>query len=187
MRYHLVMQTILLNALRESDTLTHREWNEKPSAKKWSKKEVLGHLIDSAYNNHQRIIRFEAQKNLCFYGYDQDDWVIKNNYQRRDIGELLKNWEITNRHLAALIESIPQTLMHKEFIHHNLHQICMNKFPADKKATLSYLIWDYLFHLEHHLVQILPNYEKIHTALKRPGKDIQCNRIKTAVSWWAIR
>ncbi len=136
-------------------------FNLKPAPDKWSKKEILGHLIDSAYNNHQRFIRAEGQGNLIFSGYDQADWVVQNNYQNRDKDEVIDTWFMANQHLSFLLEQIPESVMQEETNHHNFHQICMNRLQEGETSTLSYLIWDYLFHLEHHLVQILPQYEAI--------------------------
>lgn len=114
----------------------------KPSAKKWSKKEILGHLIDSAANNHQRFIR--AQFEIPVVYYEQDLWVSIQNYQAENSELLISLWEGYNRHLAHVIKNIPvqnyaKTSIGKDGISH----------------TLEYLIEDYLRHLEYHLNQIL--------------------------------
>ena len=62
---------------------------ERPSPDKWSKQEILGHLIDSAYNNHQRFLRATEKEDLIFQGYDQVNWVKRNNYQKRETAELV--------------------------------------------------------------------------------------------------
>jgi len=135
--------------------------NFKSAPNKWSKKELLGHLVDSAYNNHQRFLRAEQQGNLIFQGYDQDDWVIKNNYQNRTIDDILNLWITTNQHLSILIANIPEHILNKKTTTHNFHKICMNLLEDGELTTLAYLIEDYLFHIEYHLAQIIPNYTQL--------------------------
>lgn len=135
------------------------QFNHKSSPEKWSKLEILGHLIDSAYNNHQRFIRAEEQDNLIFRGYNQVNWVKKNNYQNRNPKEIIETWKIANEHLAILIENIPADILNQKTTEHNFHKICMNLLQEGAETSLSYLIWDYIFHLEHHLGQIIDGYE----------------------------
>jgi len=82
------------------DSMSDTEMDLKPNPDKWSKKEILGHLIDSAYNNHGRFLAAQIQEDLVFSGYDQVYWVKQNNYQERDKEEILITWEIVNNHLA---------------------------------------------------------------------------------------
>lgn len=134
------------------------EWQPAPG--KWSKKEILGHLIDSAYNNHQRFIRAPSQHDLVFNGYNQDEWVKRNRYQQRPVKEILRTWEIVNNHLAQLLAGISRHHLHQPSRKHNFHQICMRPLPEEATTSLAYLVWDYLEHLEHHLSQIAPAYVK---------------------------
>ena len=166
MSYVNTLNTIISKGVQGISTLSAAEMNFKASPGKWSKKELLGHLIDSAYNNHQRFIRAEKQGNLIFQGYDQEGWVIKNNYQNRNLEELLKLWEAANLHLAAIINGLSKEFINRPFTQHNFHKICMNLLSEGEPTSLSYLIWDYLFHIEHHLAQIIPNYKKINPAFK---------------------
>ncbi|MEM6630228.1 MAG: DinB family protein [Bacteroidota bacterium] len=137
------------------------EMLQKTSLDNWSKQEILGHLIDSAYNNHQRFLRAISQENLIFGGYNQEEWVQRNQYQKRPSEEVLQTWEKVNLHLAHMIEGISPEVLHRVTKAHNFQQICMNKVAADEPMTLSYLIWDYLFHLEHHLAQLIPKYNRM--------------------------
>lgn len=139
--------------------------NAKPNPNKWSKKEILGHLIDSAYNNHQRFVRAEDQGNFNFLGYDPDHWVKANQYQKRSWREVIDLWKSTNLHLAQCIEMVDQEFAAKLTTNHNFHLIGMNPIDEGTQSSLSYLIWDYLFHLEHHLAQVIPNYERKNIAL----------------------
>lgn len=144
--------------IRDMDT---SELNHKPAPQKWSKKEILGHLIDSAYNNHQRLVRTEKQGNMVFQGYDQDDWVIKNNYQNREIAEVLQSWVVIQNHFSLAVAAVAENVLYKKTKDHNFFTISMNKITEGEASSLSYLIWDYTFHLEHHLGQIIPVYNRI--------------------------
>ena len=145
----------ILKALNE-DHLSLR-----PAPGKWSKKEILGHLIDSAYNNHQRFIRAEKQGNLVFSRYDQVDWVIKNNYQERAVVELVDTWVTTNKHLAILLAQLSAAAYAQQYTDHNFHQICMIRPAEGEPSSLAYLVEDYIFHLEHHLAQLIEDYVKV--------------------------
>jgi hypothetical protein len=70
---------------------------------KWIKKEVLGHLIDSAANNHQRFVRAQAVDPFVGPGYDQDAWVAAHGYRHRPWAELVDLWAGLNHHLAQLL------------------------------------------------------------------------------------
>ena len=158
--YHQQLNTIINNAIDKIKAITDEDFNHKPSPIKWSKKEILGHLIDSAYNNHQRFLRANTQDDLIFQGYDQDNWVIMNNYQNRSRDEVLDTWITVHRHLGELIEKLPAHILERQTSKHNFHKICMNRLQAEDTATLAYLVWDYLFHQEHHLSQIISGYER---------------------------
>ena len=149
---------LLRESIRSAQSLINEnsmaDFEYKASPEKWSKKEILGHLIDSAYNNHQRFLRAGTQGSLIFRGYDQVNWVKQNKYQQREKEEVLATWIQVNKHLAFLIEGIPEEKLHRETVEHNFHQICSNLREEGEPCNLAYLIWDYLYHLEHHLTQI---------------------------------
>ncbi len=144
-----------------SQVLSEAEFRHKPNPAKWSKQEILGHLIDSAYNNYQRFLRAATQDNLIFQGYDQDAWVRQNDYQNRDYMEIIGTWINVNNHLSFLVRGLPEAVLTRQTTQHNFHQICMNTIPEGAPTSLSYLVWDYLFHMEHHLSQILPDYRRL--------------------------
>jgi hypothetical protein len=109
---------------------------------KWSRKQILGHLIDSAANNHQRFIRMQIAAELHFPGYEQNDWVNLNHYAARPWRELVVLWAAYNRHLADVMERIaPETLGH-----------IWDK--GDARYDLQFVATDYVVHLRHHLEQI---------------------------------
>lgn len=158
--YHVQLNQIISEAASSMKAIHEKAFNFKAHETKWSKKEILGHLIDSAYNNHQRFLRACHQADLVFQGYDQTEWVKLNNYQEREKGEVLNTWVTVNQHLSKLIENISQEILERKTENHNFHKICMNLLKEGEPTNLAYLIWDYLFHLEHHLGQIIPAYEK---------------------------
>ena len=77
-------------------------------ADSWSAKEELGHLLDSAANNHQRIVRAQLEDNPAMPGYDGPTWVRLHAYQKRDWQELIGTWEALNRQLLAAAEAVPE-------------------------------------------------------------------------------
>jgi len=159
--YSQTLQQIIKKAHRLLVQQSEVEFAQKTKPKRWSKKEILGHLIDSAYNNHQRFLRAEAQGDLIFQGYNQNEWVRKNNYQNRSLEEIVETWRLTNLHLSHLIANLPEASLQQTTTVHNFHIIGMNRPQEGAPSSLSYLIWDYIFHLEHHLVQILEDYERV--------------------------
>ena len=127
-------------------------WRPAPAA--WSTKEIIGHLIDSAANNHQRFVRAESQANLVFPGYEQEDWVRVQAYDAAPWGSLVMLWQSYNLHLARLMSAIPASVRERRYDVHNLHEIGFREFAADQPATLEDLMRDYVVHLEHHLAQV---------------------------------
>ncbi|MDX1936305.1 MAG: hypothetical protein SFU21_04285, partial [Flavihumibacter sp.] len=107
-----------------------------------SKKEIIGHLIDSATNNHQRFVRgqFEDSPKIA---YDQNRWNKYNFYQQIDGQQIIDFWTVYNRQILELIRRIPNE---------NLKLVC---HVGDKFLTLDFLINDYVEHLEHHLKQVV--------------------------------
>jgi|RhiMethySRZTD1v2_1073278.scaffolds.fasta_scaffold03067_13 hypothetical protein len=136
---------LALNAERTTD---------RPGAGKWSPREILGHLIDSASNNHQRFVRGRWQKDLVFQGYDQDAWVAAQGYQETSWPELVTLWAGYNRHLARVMASVPTDVRQAPHAVHNFDRIAYRPVAADQPSTLEYFMDDYVLHLEHHLRQI---------------------------------
>jgi DinB superfamily len=129
-------------AVQRLRAISHEEASVKPAPNKWSKKEILGHLIDSATNNHQRFIRLQMSREVSLPGYDQDGWVKANGYQQTSWSDVVTLWASYNLHLAAVIENIDPTCA--EHIWHHPE--------ADYK--LKFLVDDYVVHMLHHLAQI---------------------------------
>ena len=127
----------------------------RPAPGKWSPREIVGHLIDSASNNHQRFVRALWQDDLMFNGYAQDEWVAAQQYQQAAWPELVALWGHFNRHLARVMIAVPPEIRDRRHRRHNLHQLAWRPVPENEAATLDYFMRDYVGHLEHHVRQIL--------------------------------
>jgi len=137
----------LLRAVPEAEAA------RRPAPDKWSRKEILEHLVDSASNNHQRFVRARFQEDLVFPGYEQDDWVAAEGWQERPWSETLELWRLFNLHLAHVIASTPRALAERVHTRHNLHLRAWKKIAEGAPASLAWFMEDYLGHLEHHLAQ----------------------------------
>ncbi|KLU63740.1 DinB superfamily protein [Desulfosporosinus acididurans] len=115
----------------------------------WSKKEILGHLCDSATNNHHRFIKiqFEDQP-FVVVPYKQNDWVSIQDYQNIPFDEVIGLWTAINKQIVRVISNIPEE---------KLSYTC--DIGNNKCFTFLELIQDYLRHLDHHLIQIFGTSE----------------------------
>jgi DinB family protein len=115
----------------------------KPNGDVWSVKEILGHLIDSAANNHQRFVRAQLASELSFPGYEQNAWVHSQDYQNEPWLQLVDLWVVYNHHLAHVIGRIPDAAA---------NVTC--RIGSNEPLVLSALVRDYVAHVRHHLEQI---------------------------------
>lgn len=127
---------------------------EKPLNDGWGAKQILGHLIDSAANNHARFVRAQLQEDLVFDGYDQEAWVRVQMYELESWAALVDLWTEYNLHLLHVIENIPNDVLSKLRAKHSLDKIAWQTVPASAPVTLEYFIRDYVGHLREHLRQI---------------------------------
>jgi hypothetical protein len=118
--------------------------SKRPSPNTWSKKEIVGHLIDSASNNHQRFVR--GAQNLAgdFPTYNQNRWVEVQHYGEMDWIDLIEFFSHYNLHLCRVIDSLPREALSNR---------C--NIGKENPVTLEFVIEDYLRHLTHHTTQIL--------------------------------
>jgi DinB family protein len=130
------------------------ESRRKIAADDWAPIEIIGHLIDSAANNHQRFVRAQFTDDLVFSGYEQDQWVSSQKYRDESWSEVIQLWSAYNLHLLHVVSVIPEDVLAKPRARHTLDQIAFNLVDKNEPATLEYLIRDYLDHLRHHLDQI---------------------------------
>lgn len=123
----------------------------KPAPNKWSRQEILGHLIDSAINNLKRFteIQFSPQP-YSVIGYRQNELVIINDYQNLQLDHLLDLWQALNRQIVFVVRNIPPEKLN---------------YPVDPQyenkeiKTLAWIICDYVAHMAHHFRQIFPGYQ----------------------------
>jgi hypothetical protein len=113
----------------------------KPQPNKWSKKEILGHLIDSAQNNARRFVagQYEDKPHIV---YKQDFWVSAANYQAYDTKDLIALWSLFNKHIFVLLKNLPESAGER---------LCL----TEAEHSIWWLAEDYIRHLKHHLHQVL--------------------------------
>lgn len=127
----------------------------KPDGGGWSARQELGHLIDSAANNHRRVVLGRLQRTLTFDGYDGDGWVEAHAYQDRGWDDLITLWAGMNRHLAGAVGLVPEADFTHQHQTHSLGTIGSRKYEPGAPATMADLVDDYIDHLHHHLEHIL--------------------------------
>jgi hypothetical protein len=133
--------------------LSDAQARRHPAPGKWSVKEIVGHLIDSAANNHRRFVEGQFQDTLIFPRYAQDAWVTGQRYQEAAWLSLVELWAGYNDHLIHVVRGIPSAVLHQPRPAHNLDELGWRPVPRTEPATLGYLIKDYVAHLEHHVAQ----------------------------------
>lgn len=141
----------LLETIEKALPLLHKitdpTASEKPRPEKWSKKEILGHLIDSASNNQHKFVRtMQASQPTDFVGYDQNFWVEAQQYNQTNWSDLIALWESYNRHLAHIIRNVPTEKLENTI-----------SIDGSQPFTLGFIMADYAEHLKHHLKQIFPD------------------------------
>lgn len=122
---------------------------------KWSPREIVGHLIDSAANNHQRFVRAQFTDDLVFSGYKQAEWASVQGYADEGWEQLVQLWKHYNLHLLHLMSRVSIEQLSRPRTKHNLHEIAWQPVALDQPTTLEYFMRDYVEHLKHHLRQIL--------------------------------
>lgn len=120
--------------------LSEKDCSLKPNPAKWSKKEILGHTIDSAQNNIRRFVVAQYEESLIVY--NQDKWVAIAGYQAYEMENLIRLWELLNRHACKILNGISEE---------GAQRICNTPEPK----TVEWLAIDYIKHLRHHLHQVL--------------------------------
>ncbi len=143
------MDNVVLELKRAIDGLLKQgpqsiNWNEKPAADKWSKKEIVGHLIDSAQINLQRFVRCTYEDNFKLI-YEQVEWVHAQHYQDAKFDDLLILWRALNMQIIRVLENYPAD---------RLLAKCDNSKSTEDFHTVAWLAQDYVDHLKHHLRQI---------------------------------
>ena len=138
------LRKLLPNASRSLDLIDPKPASTPLHEGGWSPKQVLGHLIDSASNNHQRFVRALTQPELTWPNYEQEAWVACQAYATTGWGALVHFWTEYNMHLLRVMTQIPEE---------KAGTIC--RIGDNAPITLGDLVSSYIDHVEHHLNQIL--------------------------------
>jgi hypothetical protein len=117
---------------------------ERPKPDDWCAREIVGHLIDSACNNHRRFVLGQTPGLAKFDGYEQDQWVSRNAYADESWTDLVALWAAYNRHLRHVIARTPAG---------HLAMSAMSP-DGDGPVSLGFLMQDYVGHIRHHLEQV---------------------------------
>jgi hypothetical protein len=133
------LATVLRDAMPWLVTISEAEASVPERADKWSAKQVMGHLIDSAVNNLGRIVRNQIETEPDLLGYEQMAWVNLQHYAEREWAEVLALWFALNEHVAWTVRHIDKARLG------NIGVV------AGQRVTLGYLIEDYIAHMQHHL------------------------------------
>ncbi|MGG3574494.1 DinB family protein [Bacillus gobiensis] len=125
----------------EFSRMSELEISQRPLPHKWSKKEILGHLCDSAINNLERFIKIQYEEQpFVLSPYNQDQWVALQDYQDISVEEIINLWCSLNKKIIKVISIIPTE---------KLEYLC--DIGDNRLKTFEWLIQDYLEHMEHHL------------------------------------
>ena len=133
--------TTIHEYLPKLKSLTEDGSSIKPSPNKWSKKEVIGHLVDSAQNNIRRFIVAQYDNNPLIV-YRQDNWVSINNYQSYELEDLVQLWYLLNKQICSILSNTSQDILQRTCQTESLH-------------TIEWLAKDYIKHMKHHLHSVL--------------------------------
>jgi DinB superfamily len=124
-------------------TLAEPAVSRRPAPDTWAPKEILGHLVDSAANNHRRFVLAQGPGPHAFPFYEQDAWVARQRYADAPWPELVELWRLANRHLARTLAAVPAEAFAAEV-----------RVGTNGPVTLGFIAEDYLDHLRHHRAQL---------------------------------
>jgi DinB superfamily len=135
------LEKIINHHLSNLKDITEEEYSLKPSPAKWSKKEILGHLIDSAQSNIRRFVVAQYEE-TPFIKYNQDKWVAIANYQQWDTHDIINLWYLLNKQVCHILNNTSENMYNRTS-------------QTDAAHSIEWLAADYLKHLRHHLHVIL--------------------------------
>ena len=135
------LEKIIADFTPQLQQLNEADFSYKPSTTKWSGKELLGHLIDSAQNNIRRFV-VAQHEDKPYIVYAQEEWVVAAGYQNYPLKDLLELWVLLNKHMVIILKNIPEAALVREVQTGDIHSI-------------KWLAADYNRHLLHHLHQVL--------------------------------
>ena len=141
------LQQIIDAYSQKISAIPEAEFSNKYAPNKWSKKEVLGHLTDSAQNNLRRFICGQYDTTPSKIVYEQDFWVNANNYQGKESSDVILLWRLINGQICSVLRTMPTA---------NYTRSCDTGKKGEQLHSLQWLAEDYVKHLKHHLNQIIP-------------------------------
>lgn len=140
------LETLIDEYVMQLNAGSQDDFAYKPLPNKWSKKEVIGHLIDSAQNNIRRFIVAQDEENPTIV-YNQDKWVAINDYQHHGLKDLIQLWYLLNKQACNILKNISEEVSQR---------IC----NAGASYTIEWMAQDYIKHLQHH-IHIILNLEPV--------------------------
>ena len=139
------LNEIVVLCSQKFNQLSEQDFSAKPNPAKWSRKEVVGHLIDSAQNNLRRFMvgQYEVEPHIV---YEQEFWVISNRYQQAKKEDVILLWELMNRQISSVLASMPTE---------NYSRLCNTGRETPSLRSIEWLALDYVQHLKHHINQVI--------------------------------
>lgn len=141
------LQEIIDLFSQKISAIPEAEFSAKHTPNKWSKKEVLGHLTDSAQNNLRRFICGQYDTTPPKIVYEQDFWVKANDYQAKRSSDVILLWRLVNEQICSVLRTMPAA---------NYSQSCDTGKQEEQLHSLQWMAEDYVKHMKHHLNQIIP-------------------------------
>jgi len=135
------LELILEKHIEILKSMPEYEMAYKPEPSKWSKKEIVGHMIDSAQSNIRRFVIAQYEKKPAIV-YNQDKWVSIVNYQQWNTADITNLWYLTNKQVCEILKNTSTEIAQRECQTQELHSI-------------EWLAKDYVKHLQHHLHRVL--------------------------------
>jgi len=126
------------------NTASSVNWENEAAPGKWTNKEIIGHLIDSAHINLQRVVRCTYEEGFKLI-YFQEEWVQAQHYRDADLTGILKLWELVNRQIVRVLQNYPADRAQIK---------CDNGRDEPSFNTVEFLANDYIVHMQHHLNQL---------------------------------
>lgn len=131
------LEMLIDDYLAQLNNISEEQFSEKPSPVKWSRKEIIGHLIDSAQNNIRRFIVAQYEDDPAIV-YNQDKWVALINYQHMDSSVVIKLWYLLNKQIISILQNTSVEASQRTSNSGELH-------------TIEWLSEDYVKHMKHHI------------------------------------
>jgi hypothetical protein len=135
------LRDIIDKHLGDLINIPEEQYSWKPGPAKWSKKEILGHLVDSAQNNIRRFVVAQYEE-TPFIKYNQDKWVLISGYQHWQTADVIQLWYLLNKQVCYILENTSPEMFGRT---------CL----TDSPHSIEWLAEDYTRHLRHHLHVIL--------------------------------